>query len=171
MARRALFLNTNEFNLNRTQLSQLMHFMSRFDRENRGRRTTPPAVGSNEESAAQNGRIERYSVPQGTDFEGLSELETECYLRNVIFEECETCLRTFMHVDKFREIEVVCEDCEIIFDTFNTLFPPVSCSYAVEITKQKRECRLCFIKVAISKLFDNTCEACDDIVELQKRLV
>ena len=139
MARRSLFLNTNEFNLNRTQLSQLMHFMSRFDRENRGRRTTPPAVGSNEESAAQNGRIERYSVPQGTEFEELSALEAESYLRNNIFEKCETCLRAYMHVDKFREIEVVCKDCEIIFDTFNTLFPPVSGSYAVEITKQKKE--------------------------------
>ena len=171
MARHAFSWDTSEFHLNRTQLSQLMHFMSRFDRDNRGRRTKAPAEGSNEERAAQNQRIERYSVPQGTEFEELSALEAKSYLQHDIFEKCETCMRAYMHVDKFREIEVVCKDCEIIFDTFNTLFPPVSGSYAVEITKHKRECRLCFIKVAISKLFDNTCEACDDIVELQKKLV
>ena len=58
MARHAFSWDTSEFHLNRTQLSQLMHFMSRFDRENRGRRTKAPAEGSNEERAAQNQRIE-----------------------------------------------------------------------------------------------------------------
>ena len=148
-------------------LTQLFDSMLKFDRENRGQRTTPPEKGSNEEKAAQNHLIERASTKSVTQ-PGNKRRFPEM-LKDSKFDGCDTCYRVFQHIDKVKEIQVACFECRHIFDTFNNIHPPLKGTYDIEITQKTKECRLCDMKLALTRISDYKCfdcnyrfDSCDD---------